>query len=123
MHDTYNHNNTLYTLSTDKWSPSTLREVADQLVQVDFATWAMATEWECSHARKRLQGLGACVSTHEVIGEYFEDLTHWCDIEHKIEYMSDERVLLAPSKTMKQFTVDYTFEDIAAELGYTEYAA
>ncbi len=123
MHNTFNHHNTPFTLSSDMWTPSQLREVADQLVEVDYYMWKLATRYECVTTLARLEKMGVSVDSHEVVGDYYQDLTHWCDIEQKIEYCEDSRVLLAPSKTMKQFKVDYTFEDIAAELGYTEYAA
>lgn len=124
MHETYNHHNTPFTLTSDIWTPSALGEVADQLIEVDYYRWKLATaEYECATALAHLQRLGVSVNTHVVIGEYYLDLTHWCDFEQKIEYCGDYRVLLAPSFTMKVWQVDYTFEDIAADLGYSEYAA
>jgi len=100
-----------------------MRGVTDSLVEVDRYVWRLAKEWECQDSLDILKCLGVCVHTHEVIGDYFEDQTHWCTIENKIEYMSEERVLLAPSSILNHFKVDYTFEDIAAELGFQEYAA
>ena len=121
MH-TLTFNNTDFTLTTEDVSPSILREHASSLVEANRYLWLIAKEWECAASIKELAELGVCVNTHEVVGDYFEDQTHWCPFEQKIEYMSDERVLLAPSTLINRFKVDYTFEDIAAELGYEEYA-
>ena len=120
---TLSFNNTDFTVVTGEVSPSILRGMTDSLVEVERYVWLLAKEWECQDSLARLERLGVCVHTHEVIGDYFEDQTHWCTIENKIEYMSDERVLLAPSSLLNLFKVDYTFEDIAAGLGFEEYAA
>ena len=123
MHNTYNHNTTPFTLASDDWSPSALSEVADQLVEVDYYVWRLVTEYQCPIAMAQVQRLGVSVDTHEVIGEYYQDLTHWCDIEQKIEYCEDSRVLLAPSISMQRFKVDFTWEQAAADLGYSDWAA
>ena len=93
------------------------------LRKADYATWKMATEWECTHARTCLTFEKVeSVEDYEVVGEYYRDLSGWCDIEGKFEFCHDHILLLAPKKHMDRFKVDYTFEDIAAEHGFTEWA-
>ena len=110
-----------FTLNTDV-SPSKIEDIREHIRASDHTTWSMAKNWECPHSILFLSEDGITVEGFEVIGEYYRDLTYWCDFENKLEFCHDHFVLLAPKKVMAGFRVDFTFEDIAAEHGFTEWA-
>ena len=64
-----------------------------ELIAVDASAFLMAEKYACPYAISRLEAAGVDFREWEVVGERFEDLTHWCEIENKIEYMHDHGYL------------------------------
>jgi hypothetical protein len=98
-----------------------LLENSEKLKSVHTPQWVMATEWGNEFERSLLKHAGVDIENMTPVASYFKDESGWCDTEGKYEYYYDEKVLLAPKSLVKEWTVDYTWEDVAAEQGFNEY--
>ena len=114
-------NNTPFDITSKAVPVWALRNAIGDLVIVKKYTWLLAAEYECPMCLGELRRLGVSPDTHEVVADYYEDLTGWCEFEQKIEYASDERLVLASKALIARHHVDFSFEDIAAELGFAEW--
>ena len=113
--------NTTFDVSFTSIPVSVLRENKSKLVVVERYTWLLAIDYGCPVCMQEMEAKGVNVYSHVEVADYFKDLTGWCPVEQKIEYASDERIVLAPRELIAEHTTDFTFEDRAADAGYGDY--
>tara|TARA_B100001250_G_scaffold182982_1_gene157482 strand:- start:181 stop:552 length:372 start_codon:yes stop_codon:yes gene_type:complete len=100
-----------------------LQGQAKKLVAVDSSVVGLARDWEYPECINILKRLGIVdLADWEVVGEFYQDDTHWCPVEEKIEYCYTHDLLLAPRELVQKHCVKFDFEDQAAGLGFVDYA-
>ena len=107
-------------------SEATLREHG---VVADRIEWSMATEYNCPWATERLAAKGIPLKGLVPVADYYLDLTHFCEVEGKLEFMADERYLLVPEHLVPQARREYEAApaevrlwDQAAALGFQDWS-
>ena len=71
-------------------------------VMVNWLDWKIADTYEVGDLHREraasvLTHLGVSPDTHVIVGDYYRDLSGWCEWEGKMEYHHDERVLVVPA--------------------------
>ena len=71
-------------------------------VIVNWLDWQITKEYDAAdphrqYAEGKLKRLGVSPDTHVVVGDYYRDLSGWCEYEQKMEFFHDERVLVIPA--------------------------
>jgi hypothetical protein len=104
-------------------SDDAIKSILGSVTMVDWTVWDhqdddIGHSHSCAAACRRA---GISKHTHSVVASYFSNDTFWNDYENKWEYCSTELYLVVPNELVSRHTTDFTYEDKALELGYSEY--